>query len=403
MYPLNVILIGNNSAELPQIREALYAVPANIIAEVQDVAMVLANLRAEDEERCLFVVYVESFAALEPLSKLARAFGGWPILAILDSAQDHRVVLSTMRAGATQIVTLPLHDEDLRAALECIAGQFATTSKTGSVISITSPKGGGGVSTVALNLASEVAHLAKKPTILVDMSLQMGVLASFLDLQPQYTIQNVLQVIETVDQDYMRQVLTPVAPNFSLLAAPNQNFSSEPVRTADIARMIGMLRRLAFAVVIDLPCNYSDLFFEVLANSDQVVLLAEQQIPSIRALKLLKEALSRQPAIRTQTLVINRYNPKVQGFTIEHLKDLLHAAELLTIVNDHNAVSSAVNHGRVLRVEAPRSPVLADIGRLATALNLVQTDDEEQQPAANIFSRMVQALGLTNRRKHVAS
>ena len=45
--------------------------------------------------------------------------------------------------------------------------------------------------------------------------------------------------------------------------------------------------------LFDVPCTYDDMYFETLAIADQVVLVGEQKIPSIRTLKLVCEALTR--------------------------------------------------------------------------------------------------------------
>ena len=80
--------------------------------------------------------------------------------------------------------------------------------------------------------------------------------------------------------------------------------------------------------MLDVPCTYNDLYFEVLANAGQVVLVCEQKVPSIRALKLVREALGRADADDSEFLVINRYDPKVQGFTVADLAKLLQVSSM---------------------------------------------------------------------------
>src|SRR5439155_2888497 len=151
--------------------------------------------------------------------------------------------------------------------------------------------------------------------------------------------------------------------------------------------------------LFDVPCTYDDLYFETLMVADQVVLVGEQKIPSIRTLKLVCEALARVDGARKLHIIINRYDPRMPGFGAERLKTLLEVSNLMTICNDYAAVMASINHRRPLRQEAPRSPALADINKVVTTLlGLDGTPGHlaagKVQPGSGGFGNFIRKLGL---------
>ena len=67
-------------------------------------------------------------------------------------------------------------------------------------------------------------------------------------------------------------------------------------------------------------------------------------------------------------LFSSRGPTRYDGFAKERLKELLEVPTLYTIADDPAHCAAVVNSGRLLRQVAPRSQVLADIGRLSDAL-----------------------------------
>ena len=124
------------------------------------------------------------------------------------------------------------------------------------------------------------------------------------------------------------------------------------------------------------------------------MLVAEQAVPSLRALTYVRERLSEDEGFRRQTLVINRYNASKEGFNVTHLQRLLRTPQLVTIASDYPSVSASHNEGRPLRQQAPGSRVLADIDRLAGML--VSTGPEAgagaQPPPRKRLRRLVRSM-----------
>jgi hypothetical protein len=148
------------------------------------------------------------------LQRLSGTFVSQPILVILAERADPGLVFKAMRAGATQVVTLPLQIEDFKDALNCIALQFNQSRASLKVIAFTGASGGYGVTSVALNAAYEIAFQHKRGAILVECLQQMGMVETYLDLKPKYTVRDLLKFGPNLDSHAVRNSLTHIADHF---------------------------------------------------------------------------------------------------------------------------------------------------------------------------------------------
>ncbi len=155
-------------------------------------------------------------------------------------------------------------------------------------------------------------------------------------------------------------------------------------------KLIECLRQLGDIVILDVPCTYDATYFATLHAADQVLLVGEQKVPSIRSLQMVHGSLRDKP----HQLLLNRYDPNLPGFGVERLAQMLRVDDLLTIASDYAAMSSAVNQGLPLRLKEPRSRLLNDFAALAQKLIPAEGTTEETR-GARMFGKMARALGIT--------
>jgi pilus assembly protein CpaE len=368
MYPLNVTLIGCQDSVQRNILSMLISQQANLDGQYGDVDSAIAALRDEPGGPRLFIMHLSDSLMLPKLRQLVGLFVGHPVLALVDAMMDPPVLLGAMRSGAAQVVPLPIQPDDFKAAMECIAQQFAHAAQSNQVICVSGVTGGCGATALAINLAYEIAAQHTQHVILSELSLQIGKLAAYLDVNPEHTIFDLLHDVERLDPPMVQRALTRVADRFDALVGEYRAITPINASAADVIRLVVYCRSLAKVALFDVPCTYDDLYFETLAVADQVVLVGEQKIPSIRTLKLVCEALGRIDGARKLHIIINRYDPRMPGFGADRLKALLEVPDLLTVCNDYAAVMASINHGRSLREEAPRSAALADINNIVHTL-----------------------------------
>jgi pilus assembly protein CpaE len=374
VYQLDVILIGCDEEVVPHLRRELMGNVATIEAEFRDAGEALEVLRTTKTKKRLLILQLNPVEGLEELDRLCQFLLGWPVMVVMDAGEEDRARLNSafenaMRMGAAQTVGLPLHSGDFKTALDRLSVQFVSSAKDDpKVIAVAGVTGGCGATTLAINLGQEIAHLWNKRCILVDLSLKMGVIASHLNLEPHHSIHDLLSDVRRVDEALVRSVLFKITEGYELLAGPDRLVATHGFSAVDVIGLLELMKPMCDVILIDLPCTYDDFYFEILAGAAQIVLVGEQIVPSIRALKLVREMVGRDESCGTECVVINRFDKNARNFSTQLLMRILGVPTLHTIMQDAPAFGKAMDLGCTLRMGAPRSLVLAEIDSLARQL-----------------------------------
>jgi pilus assembly protein CpaE len=382
MYCMNIVVIGCDARILNDVRREALNHLATIEAEFDDLPSALHGVDPTANESRMFIVQVGSVAELSQLKRISGTFVGRPILALVDADKDASMVVKAMRAGAIQVVLLPFQRADFGAALDCIAVQFGLAPARAQTIAVAGASGGCGATTVAINLANEIAVAKKLKCILMELSLRMGVLANYLDIQPRFTTSDLL-FDKSVDTEAVKQSLTAINDELSILSGPYQTVEPGAIVPDDVLTLIELVSRLSEVVVLDVPCTFDDLYFKAIAAADKFVLVTQQKVSSMRSVQMVCETLPELPVI----VVINRYDAKMQGFTTNKLRALLKCPGLLTIANDP-LVRVAGDQGQLLRQAAPKSAALTDIRVLMETLIPKELDPDHAANKSSLLGRL---------------
>lgn len=382
-----VVLVGVEDALQGPLRAALRQRSAEPAVVCADLAAARAEARAHAGDAHLFIVRLPDGSDPASLAVLTASAPGQPTMALLPPGSDLAQLLAAQRAGAAQVVLLPWQADDFLRALDCLAVQFAPPAREATVLAVCGVSGGAGATTLALNLAFELVS-PRRNVLLLELARQMGTLATYLNVEPPFTVHHLLADASRLTAPGVRQALTNVAPGLDVLVGPYQDITPGPPAPRHVYQLIELCRRLASVVVLDVPCAFDDMQFETLALADQVVLVGVQSISSVRTLKMVRDTLEREEGLRAPRLVINRYEPAMPGFSAARLSELLQAPQVHTVANDYPSVMSALNHGKPLQLAAPHSRVLADVRQLARSLS-----GEKPLPGSDQGDRLAKVLG----------
>src|SRR5262249_46510892 len=155
------------------------------------------------------------------------AFPHKPILALRDSDSEQVLFHEALRNGATFVIPLPLDPQDCRTALQWISRECGFAPKITTVVAVAGVNGGSGATTVALNLAGAFAVAHRRQTLLIELALRMGTLATYLQLQPKFNIHHLIQNKDDFDINIVRHAIVEVTENLGLLAGPQQAIQSQ--------------------------------------------------------------------------------------------------------------------------------------------------------------------------------
>ena len=245
--------------------------------------------------------------------------------------------------------------------------QAVVTESTpaGRVITVFSPKGGVGRSVVASNLGVLLAGRSEKPVVLIDTDLQFGDIAVMLKLAVQDTMIDAVPSIDKLDVELLQSLLTAhKASGLLVLVAPFEPALAGQIAPDHMHRVVQLLRSVCDYVVVDTPPVFNDVVFGVLEDSDDIVIVAAPDIPTIKNLKIGLQTLRLLdlPTVRLH-LVLNRADARRGSITHEVERTLELTAEC--VIPSDIMVTQSVNKGMPVVLESPKSAASKALGQLA--------------------------------------
>lgn len=288
-----------------------------------------------------------------------------------------KLLQAAMRAGVRDVLAANFGPEQLTDSLarteeigRRITGPQEETREhrnphTGRrVITVCGLKGGSGKSVVASNLAIQLADATAEPVALVDLSLEFGDLAAMLRLRPVRTIADAARDIESLDAASLEGYLTPIGPSVKLLAGTPDPTYASGIAPQATQRIISMLAERFSYVVIDTPPVFDEHVLSALDQSDEVVLVASLDVPSVKELKISLQTLERLGIPRKRIrVVLNRANSNV-GLNQRMVEKSI-ATTVDVAIPSTREVPISVNTGRPIVLEEPKSRAARSVAKLA--------------------------------------
>ena len=273
-----------------------------------------------------------------------------PGLAIFAASQDTSVdtMRDALHAGATDFLPLPLTLPDLHKALiratQTGVGVGAVRGATGDVITVCGARGGLGATTIAVNLAVRFAALAPSGAALVDLDLQRGDVAAFLNLTPMQSLSAVAAAEGDVDSMLLATVLTRHRSGVFVLPAPLQIEEADAITHDAVSIALTLLRSQFRYTVVDTARTITSATVAAFEQSHRILVLTDLSVPGVRAAGRIVELLGRLniPSPRVELLVTQVVPGPVS------LKDAVRAIgkePLHVVPRDEAAACDAMNEG----------------------------------------------------------
>jgi pilus assembly protein CpaE len=385
MQSLTYITLGKDTESLEEIRAAFNGSQrARLLADCNDSVQFLADTLRLRPSAAIVVLGAEDqdtqFAQIKQLTDAS------PDTAIICAARNASPasILGSMRSGAREFLQLPIAPEELQTILNRVEEFIAARAlkRSGRTIAVFSAKGGAGVSFFAANLAAAMSV----PTVLTDLNLQSGDAASFLGLEPKYSLTDFVQNRARLDDSLIASLVTPHSPHLSLVAAPLEAHEAEDIKPEHVTEVLHLLSQRFQCVVMDLQHTFDPVTVAALDLTDEILVVMTLDIPGIRntrrALKVFERLGYSRGKIR---VVVNRWSKNID---VELKKVEAHLDEQLIgfVPNDYAKVMNSINLGRPLVQSDPASKVTLEIKRIA---GLVENSNHgAPPPRRRLFSSM---------------
>jgi pilus assembly protein CpaE len=313
---------------------------------------------------------------LAPVEYVTTHHPGTAVI-LLCATQSPEFLLNSMRAGVREVLPSPPQAAALRAAVARVEAKLAgggRLGRQGKVLAFMPCKGGSGATFLATNLGWQLAET--RSVLLIDLNLQFGDALAFVhDGKPASTLADLTKDIGRLDATLLAATSVKVAPNFSVLAAPEDLAHAMEIKPEHIDQILAVAIANYDFVLLDMPRALDTLAIHALDRAHRIYAVMQAGLTAVRhAAKLLEVFRSLGYPPEKTELIVNRFE-KGSEIGIEEVHRTLGKVRVNTVPNSYKEVNASINHGdplvKVLRTNA----VARQLAELAAALSPRQEDN----------------------------
>jgi pilus assembly protein CpaE len=315
--PFQILIVGDDPQIAAECEAALasHAGDAPVLYRATDARQAVEIARSRRPQLAILEMgsdlsrlrpVVTDIAAVSPETLVGAAFR--PELFAHDVSES-ALLIEALRYGVRDFLRRPISAVDLGQLVERFRRQGSGgPARWGKVVAFISNKGGVGKSTLAVNTALGLALRYPEQVLLIDTSLQMGVGAAMLDLEPALTLADAARERDRLDEMLLRQLATPHSSGLHLLAAPPDAVVAAEVDDDLISRVLTLSRRAYDYVVVDTFPVFDGVAMAVVDSCDLAYIVLENVVPTLLGITKLLGVLDAVGFPRDrQRIVINRF------------------------------------------------------------------------------------------------
>jgi pilus assembly protein CpaE len=166
------------------------------------------------------------------------------------------------------------------------------TERGGHVISVCGAQGGAGATSIAINLALQLAETTKAKVALLDLNLQGGETAVMLGVRPGPGLRIALENPTRADTLFLERAAIAVNERVRLISADEDLDATLDITQEGVRHVLGLLRQRFAYVVVDVPMPLAPAIHPVIALSRHVLVLLEAEVTGLRNAHALRAAVT---------------------------------------------------------------------------------------------------------------
>ncbi|MEO6255885.1 MAG: pilus assembly protein CpaE [Sphingomicrobium sp.] len=298
-------------------------------------------------------VDVDTPASIKRFQKLAASTETKIIAAAYDPPLA--LVRALVRAGAHDVIPLPLEIADLETSLAPVRDELAKTdlaniASTTNLVNVIKSVGGVGATAIISQLAtrfalSEARH--GREACLIDLDVQFGDAAFQLGLRPKLSIMDLFDAGTRLDGMLLRSVTTQHQSGLHVVAAPPSMIPLESLTSEQVIEIIDLAKREFGTVFVDLPSNWTNWSLSLLAQSDLVLLVTELSVASLHRARRQIDLIHNQELDNLDVRIVANRFEKSSMRTIRpaDIRGALGRDVTYTIAHDQPLMRAAIDQG----------------------------------------------------------
>ena len=188
------------------------------------------------------------------------------------------LMVKAIRLGAKDFLTLPVIKSELINTLTCDDNNGHQNINC-KIIAIFSNKGGIGKTSIASNLAMELANVTKEKVLLLDMNF--GDVNTFMNIKSTFDLDYLLQNLNKLSEEYLISIIEKYKQT-SLYILANQPYQNSKIKTDALICLLKILKETFSYIIIDAEPNFDERNMNLLCESNFVFLVTIANMPALR-------------------------------------------------------------------------------------------------------------------------
>lgn len=312
-------------------------------------------------------------ASLNRVAQVRAARSDLPVIVALDDASVS-LVRALMRQGVTNIISLPFNREELISEVLDVGVARANSldAQLAPMVSVLSSTSGGGATTILTHLAGAFVDQSgmSKSCCVIDLDVQFGEAASYLNVAPALTVMDLLAAGDRLDAEFMRSAAKDTGHGFSLVSASRDIAPLESIDVDQLLRLLDIMRQEFDLVLIDLPKNWTNWTLSAALACTQLMLVTDQSLRGIRQGKRILDMFSSVGLDQARcNIVVNRVEKRLfQTISVREVEDAMGREVCGTVASDPATVGPAQDQGLLAWDLNKRSRFVSDVRDLNSKL-----------------------------------
>ena len=344
------------------------------------------SLHGDTDEYAIVLGPAVDLEAAAALADMLRVMRPATSVILIRRRVDTSVLAEALRSGMREVV----EERDLtglgaavgraKQVWQALHGPTAPSSSNhGQLVTVFSPKGGVGKTTLAVNLAIALSEGGSKRVCVVDLDLGFGDIAITLQLIPARTMADTVNFESGLEFDVLEPLLTPHSTGISALVAPVQPDARDSIPASLVGRVLSMLKDNFDYVVVDTAPNFDEFVLQAFDETDVLLLVTTLDVPTLKNVKIAVETLDllNFPKPRRR-LILNRADDKV-GLGPDEVESTL-GMKIDASIPTSSQVANATNSGKPITSALPKHPVSIAVTGLAHSMATPTDAPEPQMP-----------------------